>query len=115
MTVFDETSFGKLLVIGRDAEAVLQRLCTADVAVPVGRAVYTGMLNERGGYEADVTVTRLAHDRYLLVTSSASVVRDLAWIERHVGPDEHVGVVDVSSAYAVYGVMGPGRGSCSSA
>ena len=107
VTVFDETSFGKLLITGRDTETVLQRLCTADVAVPVGRAVYTGMLNDRGGYEADVTVTRLAHDRYLLVTSSASVVRDLEWVERHVGGDEHVAVVDVSSSYAVYGVMGP--------
>ncbi len=106
-TIFDETSFGKLLVIGRDAEGLLQRLCTADVAVPVGRAVYTGMLNDRGGYEADVTVTRLAPDRYLLVTSSASVVRDRVWIERHTGRDEHAVVVDVSSAYAVYGVMGP--------
>ncbi len=107
VAVFDETSFGKLLVSGRDTETLLQRLCTADVAVPVGRAVYTGMLNERGGYEADVTVTRLAHDRYLLVTSSASVVRDRVWIERHIGPDEHAAVTDVSSAYAVYGVMGP--------
>jgi len=107
VAVYDETSFGKLLITGRDTEPVLQRLCTADVAVPVGRAVYTGMLNERGGYEADVTVTRLAHDRYLLVTSSASVVRDLAWIERHVRTDEQVAVVDVSSSYAVYGVMGP--------
>ena len=66
-----------------------------------------GMLNERGGYEADVTVTRLAHDRYLLVTSSASALRDLSWIERHTPPDVHAAVVDVSSAYAVYGVMGP--------
>jgi len=107
VALYDETSFGKLLVTGRDAEVLLQRLCTADVAVPVGKAVYTGMLNERGGYEADVTVTRLAHDRYLLVTSSASVVRDRVWIERHTGPDEHVAVTDVSSAYAVYGVMGP--------
>src|SRR5450631_24356 len=106
-TLFDETSFGKLHISGRDAEPVLQRLCTADVAVPVGRSVYTGMLNRRGGYEADVTVTRLAHDRYLLVTGSASVHRDQSWIERHVGPAEHVAVVDVSSAYAVLGVMGP--------
>ncbi len=83
VAVFDETSFGKLLVVGRDAETVLQRLCTADVAVEPGRAVYTGMLNERAGYEADVTVTRLAADRYLLVTSAASPVRDAAWIERH--------------------------------
>jgi 4-methylaminobutanoate oxidase (formaldehyde-forming) len=107
VSLFDETSFGKLLVAGRDAEGVLQRLCTADVAVPVGRAVYTGMLNTRGGYEADVTVTRLAHDRYLLVTSSASVVRDRVWIERHLDRDEHVAVTDVSSSYAVLGVMGP--------
>jgi 4-methylaminobutanoate oxidase (formaldehyde-forming) len=107
VAVYDETSFGKLLVSGRDTEALLQRLCTADVAVPIGRAVYTGMLNERGGYEADVTVTRLAHDRFLLVTSSASVVRDQVWIERHIGRDDHVAVVDVSSSYAVYGVMGP--------
>jgi len=107
VAVYDQTSFGKLLVIGREAEDVLQRLCTAEVAVPVGRSVYTGMLNDRGGYEADVTLTRLAHDRYLLVTSSASALRDQAWIERHTGRDQHVAVVDVSSAFAVYGVMGP--------
>jgi len=107
VAVFDQTSFGKLLVSGRDAETLLQRLCTAEVAVPVGRSVYTGMLNSRGGYEADVTVTRLSHDRYLIITSSASVLRDLAWIERHTLGDEHATVSDVSSAYAVYGVMGP--------
>lgn len=107
VAVFDETSFGKLLVIGRDAETVLQRVCTADVAVDPGRAVYTGMLNERAGYEADVTVTRVARDRFLLVTSAASPVRDAAWIERHVHAAEHASVVDVSSAYAVLGVMGP--------
>ncbi len=107
VTLFDETSFGKLLVTGRHAGQVLQRLCTADVAVPVGRAVYTGMLNGRGGYEADVTVTRQGRDRYLVVTGSASVVRDRSWIERHVADDEHVAVVDVSSSMAVYGVMGP--------
>jgi 4-methylaminobutanoate oxidase (formaldehyde-forming) len=107
VAVFDETSFGKLLVVGRDAETVLQRLCTADVAIGPGRAVYTGMLNEHAGYEADVTVTRLAPDRYLLVTSAASPLRDAVWIERHVRTGEHVSVVDVSSAYAVLGVMGP--------
>ena len=65
------------------------------------------MLNEHAGYEADVTITRLADDRYLLVTSAASPVRDKAWIERHLRSGEHVSVVDVSSAYAVLGVMGP--------
>ena len=107
VALFDQTSFGKLLIKGRDAEELLQWLCTADVAVPPGRTVYTGMLNARGGYESDVTVTRLAHDEYLLVTSSASVVRDLDWIRRHIGPDRHVEAIDVTSAYAVFGVMGP--------
>jgi glycine cleavage system aminomethyltransferase T/glycine/D-amino acid oxidase-like deaminating enzyme len=107
VAVYDQTSFGKLLITGRDAPDLLQWLCTADVDVPIGRAVYTGMLNERGGYEADVTLTRIAHDQYLLVTSSASSVRDRAWINRHVRAEQHVGVVDVTSAYAVYGVMGP--------
>ncbi len=107
VAVFDETSFGKLLVRGRDAERLLQWLCTADVAVPVGRVVYTGLLNSRGGYEADVTLTRTAPDEYLYVTSSASVERDRDWIQRHIGVDDHVDVVDVSSAYAVLGVMGP--------
>ncbi len=107
VAVFDETSFGKLLVVGRDAETVLQRACTADVAVEPGRTVYTGMLNEHAGYEADVTITRLAGDRFLAITSSASPVRDAAWLERHVRTGEHASVVDVSSAYAVLGVMGP--------
>jgi heterotetrameric sarcosine oxidase gamma subunit len=107
VAVFDETSFGKLLVVGRDAEVALQRLCTADVGVEPGRTVYTGLLNERAGYEADVTITRLADDRYLLVTSAASPVRDKAWIERHLRSAEQVSVVDVSSAYAVLGIMGP--------
>lgn len=107
VALYDQTSFGKLLITGRDAERVLQRLCTADVAVNIGRAVYAGMLNERGGYEADVTLTRLAFDHYLLVTSAASPVRDKAWIEAHLDAEDRVTVVDVSSAYAVYGVMGP--------
>jgi 4-methylaminobutanoate oxidase (formaldehyde-forming) len=107
VALFDQTSFGKLLITGRDSEQVLQWLCTADVAVPVGRSVYTGLLNDRGGYEADVTVTRLAPDRFLLVTSAASVGRDRSWIERHTRPDQHVTAVDVSNSMAVFGVMGP--------
>ncbi|MGZ4602362.1 MAG: aminomethyltransferase family protein, partial [Kineosporiaceae bacterium] len=82
-------------------------LCTADVSVPPGRAVYTGILNERGTYEADVTVTRLAADRYLLVTGAASVVRDLDYLARRVRRGQDVTVVDVTSTYAVFGVMGP--------
>ncbi|WP_314174286.1 GcvT family protein [Streptomyces winkii] len=107
VALFDQTSFGKLLVKGRDAEALLQWLCTADVAVPPGRTVYTGVLNDRGGYEADVTVTRTAHDEFLWVTSSGAVQRDLDYVRRRTPEDAHVTAVDVTSMYAVFGVMGP--------
>jgi heterotetrameric sarcosine oxidase gamma subunit len=107
VALFDQTSFGKMLVRGADAERSLQWLCGADVAVEPGRAVYTAMLNSRGGYESDLTVTRLGAEEFLLVTSSGSIERDQDWIGRHARAGDHVDVVDVSSAYAVYGVMGP--------
>jgi heterotetrameric sarcosine oxidase gamma subunit len=107
VALYDQTSFGKLLITGPDAEALLQWVCTADVAVEPGRAVYTGMLNERGGYEADVTITRLGYEEFLLVTGAASVVRDLDHLTKQVGPQQRVAVVDVTPSYAVFGVMGP--------
>jgi 4-methylaminobutanoate oxidase (formaldehyde-forming) len=107
VALFDQTSFSKYLMAGRDAEQVLQWLCTADVAVEPGRTVYTGMLNARGTYEADITVTRLSQDEFLLVSSAASTERDKDYITRRIPADSHASLVDVTSAYAVYGVMGP--------
>ncbi|TDL09601.1 FAD-dependent oxidoreductase [Mycolicibacterium obuense] len=108
VTVFDQTSFSKYLVVGRDAEAALQWLCTADVAVPIGKAVYTGMLNARGTYEADVTVTRTGAQEFLVVSGAASSERDKDHVRRNL-PSAHADahIVDVTSAYAVFGVMGP--------
>jgi len=107
VAVFDQTSFAKLRLEGADAEAVLQRLCANDVAVPRGRVVYTAMLNERGGFESDLTVTRLAGDAYLIVTGSAQGTRDLDWIRRHLPAGARATVTDVTGAYAVLGLMGP--------
>jgi glycine cleavage system aminomethyltransferase T/glycine/D-amino acid oxidase-like deaminating enzyme len=107
VAVFDQTSFSKYLVTGPGAQAALQWLCTNDVAVPPGRTVYTGMLNERGTYESDLTVTRLAEQEFLLVASAATTVRDLDHIRRAMPPGGRAAVTDVTSAYAVYGVMGP--------
>lgn len=107
VAVFDQSSFGKVVVSGRDAEALLQRICAADIDVAPGRVVYTGMLNDRGGYEADVTVTRLTNEQYLLVTGAASIVRDIDWITRHAFSDERVTIVDATAQYAVLAVMGP--------
>jgi 4-methylaminobutanoate oxidase (formaldehyde-forming) len=105
--VFDQTSFAKLLVTGRDAEAALQWLCTNDVAVPPGRTVYTGMLGSRGTYESDITVTRLSATEFLLVASAAAAERDADHIRRQLPAGCQASVTDVTSAYAVYGVMGP--------
>ena len=105
--LFDQSSFAKFLLQGPDAEAVLGRICANDVAVPVGRIVYTQWLNERGGIEADLTVTREAEDRYLIVTAAATHVRDYAWLQRQIPPDARAIAVDVSSGMAVIGLMGP--------
>ncbi len=107
VSVFDQTSFSKYLVVGPDAELVLQWLCTNDVAVPVGRAVYTGMLNARGTYEADVTVTRTGPQEFLVVSSAATTERDQDHIRRNMPAGARAEVVDVTSSMAVFGVMGP--------
>ena len=107
VTVVDETSFGKFLVQGRDAEAALQRLCANDVAVPVGRTVYTGLLNERGTFESDLTIARLARDKFLIITGSAQPTRDADWIGRNIAEDAHVTLTDVTGAWTVLSVMGP--------
>ena len=107
VALFDQTSFGKLLVQGPDAEALLQSLCANDVGVSPDRIVYTGMLNEQGGYESDLTVTRVAPDAYLVVTGPGQRTRDLDWIRRHTPEAARVTVTDVTEAWAVLGLMGP--------
>jgi 4-methylaminobutanoate oxidase (formaldehyde-forming) len=107
VVVFDQTSFSKFVLKGRDALAVLQRLCANDIDVPVGRMVYTAMLNTRGGFESDLTVTRLARDTFFILTGSGQATRDAAWIERHIAEAEFAALVDVTSAYSVISLMGP--------
>jgi sarcosine dehydrogenase len=107
VAVFDLSSFSKFLLQGRDAEAALQRLCANDVAVPVGQTVYTGLLNARGNYESDLTVARLAEDRFLIITGTAQTTRDADWINRSIPRAAHAVLTDVSAAYAVIAVMGP--------
>jgi sarcosine dehydrogenase len=94
-------------VQGRDAESQLQRLAANDVAVPVGRTVYTGLLNERGRFESDLTIARLARDKFLIITGSAQPVRDMDWISRHLDPNAHVTLTDVTSGWTVLSLMGP--------
>ncbi len=105
--LFDQSSFSKFTLEGPDAETVLNRLSTANMSVPIGKVVYTQWLNHKGGIEADLTITRLAKDRYLIVTGCGSQVRDLHWLKKHIRTEEFAIPTDVTSAYAVLGVMGP--------
>jgi len=105
--LFDMASYGKLLLQGRDAEAVLARLCANNIGVEPGRVVYTQMLNARGGIEADLTVARLDGDRFLVVTSCGSTGRDRAWIEDHIEATEHAHLTDITSGMGAFSVMGP--------
>jgi 4-methylaminobutanoate oxidase (formaldehyde-forming) len=107
VALFDQSSMAKFVVQGRDACAVLNRISTANLDVPPGRIVYTQWLNERGGIEADLTVTRLSEREYLVVTSVASHHRDLAHLREHVPPDAHCAVTDVTAALPMLGLMGP--------
>ncbi len=107
VVVFDQTSFAKFVLKGRHALAVLQRLAASDIDVAPGRMVYTPLLNARGGFESDLTIVRLAPDAFFIVTGSAQGTRDAAWVERHVHPDEHATLVDVTSGWSVLSVMGP--------
>jgi len=107
VALYDQTSFSKYLLQGRDALAVLQRLCANEMDVPIGKMVYTAMLNERGGFESDLTVMRQAADRFMIITGSAQTVRDFDWITRHIGETEHAVLTDVSAMYSVLSLMGP--------
>lgn len=107
VALYDQTSFSKLLLQGRDALAVLQRLCANEIDIPVDKMVYTAMLNERGGFESDLTVIRTAPERFMIVTGSAQTTRDMDWIGRHILPGEHALLTDVSAMFSVLSLMGP--------
>jgi heterotetrameric sarcosine oxidase gamma subunit len=104
--LFDMTSFGKVRIEGRDACAYLNRICSAQMDVPAGKIVYTMFLNDRGGIEADLTVTRLSETAYLAVVPGATLQRNLAWMRAHVGEDFAV-ITDVTAAESVLCLMGP--------
>jgi 4-methylaminobutanoate oxidase (formaldehyde-forming) len=104
---FDQASFAKYAVEGRDACRVLNRISANNVDVEPGRIVYTQWLNERGGIEADLTVTRLAEDRFMVVTGSVPQTRDMAWLKRHTPDDANCIAIDITSGLPMIAIMGP--------
>ncbi len=107
VAMIDYSMLGKLMVEGRDAERFLQRVCTNNMAMSVGRVTYTLMLNERGGIESDVTVARHGADSYMVMSSISHTRRDYLHLRDAILPDEDVRLRDATSAYGVLGVMGP--------
>jgi sarcosine dehydrogenase len=107
VALIDMSSFSKYEVHGPGALSLLQKLAANDLDRPVGTIVYTQLCNERGGIEADVTITRIAEDRFYFVTGSALGVRDRSTIERHIAAGGGVAIDDHTSARAVLNVCGP--------
>jgi 4-methylaminobutanoate oxidase (formaldehyde-forming) len=105
--IFEQSSFAKLLVQGADAESVLDRIATANCRVPVGKVIYTQFLNDRAGIEADLTITRIAADQFLVVTAAFTQTHVEAWIRRRIPAASRCVVTDVSGAYAMLNVQGP--------
>jgi glycine cleavage system T protein len=105
--LLDQSSFAKFLLQGRDAESVLNRVCANNVSVPTGKIVYTQWLNELGGIESDLTITRLTEESFMIVTAFSSAVRDFTWLKSHIPADAHAFLTDVGSGMAMISIMGP--------
>lgn len=107
VAMIDYTMLGKLMIEGPDAEAFLQRVCTNNMSLPVGRVAYTLMLNDRGGIESDVTVARHGADSFMVMSSISHTRRDYLHLRDHLLPEEDVRLRDVTSGFGVLGIMGP--------
>jgi 4-methylaminobutanoate oxidase (formaldehyde-forming) len=105
--VFDQTSFAKFEMTGRDAERALGWMCANDVARPPGTVVYTQLLNSRAGIECDLTVARMAKDRYYIVTGTGFASHDFHWIRTHVQAGLEADLTQVTDDYSVVSVFGP--------
>lgn len=105
--LFDQTSFAKALIVGKDAEAALSWIAANNVAKPPGAVTYTQLLNHNGGIECDLTITRLAKDRFYVVTGTAFGTHDFDWIRRSIPEGMDARVIDVTSANSVLALMGP--------
>ena len=107
VALFDQSSFAKFLLVGRDVEQALSWIAANDVAKPPGHLVYTQMLNARGGIECDLTVGRLSPSEYYIVTGTGFATHDFDWISRSIPDGLDARLIDVTSSYAVLSVMGP--------
>lgn len=108
VALFDLSSFGKYRLSGPDALSLLNWLCGAEIDVPIGRVVYTGLFNAHGRFVSDLTIIRQDTDDFLIITAAAQTLHDFDWIDRQ-ARQRHARVTleDVSTESAVLGLMGP--------
>ncbi len=105
--LIDQTSFAKFQLTGRDAQAALSWICANDVAKPPGSLTYTQMLNARGGIECDLTVARLSETEFYITTGTGFATHDYTWIKRNIPEGMQARLEDITSARAVFSLMGP--------
>lgn len=105
--IFDQSSFAKFELSGPDAQKALDWICANDVSKPVGRLTYTQLLNTRGGIEADLTVVRLAEDRFYIVTGTGFRTHDFGWIEDHIPDGLDCRLTDITEDWGTLSLMGP--------
>jgi sarcosine dehydrogenase len=107
LSLFDQTSFAKFMVSGADAEEALSWICAGDISRPPGKLIYTQLLNARGGIECDLTVARLAEDRFYIVTGTGFATHDFHWIRSHLSEGADVQISDLTEDFTVLSLMGP--------
>ena len=105
--LFDLSSFGKFRLVGRDALNILQYLSAANIDTAIGQVIYTQWLNAHGGIEADLTITRLGSQDFLITTGPTSANRDWYWLKNHLPADANAHLIDVTANDAILAVMGP--------
>ena len=105
--IFDQSSFAKYELTGKDAQRALDWICANDVSKPAGRLTYTQLLNTRGGIEADLTVARLSEEKFYVVTGTGFRTHDLAWIAEHIVDGFDAKLIDVTEAFGTLSLMGP--------
>lgn len=105
--VFDQSSFAKFELVGPDSLSVLDWLCANDMRKPKGRLTYTQMLNAKGGIECDLTVARLAEDRFYIVTGTGFRTHDQGWINDNMPAGANATFIDVTEQFGTLALMGP--------
>lgn len=107
VTVFDQSSFAKYQMIGKDSEAALTWICAGNINKPVGSVTYTQMLNDHGGIECDLTIVRQAEDRFYIITGTGFATHDFDWIKRNIPEGLEASIIDITSSRSVLSLMGP--------